>query len=310
MRIREASFITILLLLLAALPWVIASCSPVPIFPEELQAERSHYEATVEAFRDAANATRRAEPSTHKVVPVGTVAPSSVITPTATVPTIEVIATPEPDASPVNTPTPVVTQAIQLSDQTTRDSSSAVTITGRTVLTATEPISQTEALTSMVIVVQSDPSEASPTKVRETSDADPAEAGGAPPSPPGLVDLEDVITTQMLAEQISSDASDVPLSELAIDISDRGFNAAAKLTVLPGLSRPVNVKGRFTVENSSLVVKIESIIYDNKDVTTQFRGQVEDRINSSLYRLLPQKYVTSFEVDYGQLVVHSQGRPE
>lgn len=316
MRIRMAFLITILLLFLAALPWIIAACAPDPMMPESLLVERSRYDTVVVTAQAATIEAQRAEPSKRKVVPVGTVlvspvAASPALTPTATVLAIEIITTPEPPTPTENESTPVATQVIQLSDQTTKDSSSTVTVTGRTVLTASESISQTETLTSVVIVVQSDsPATTTPTKVNETPGAASIEAENAPPIPAGLVDLKDVITTHMLVDQVALDSANVPLSDLIIDITDRGFTASARLGLIPGFSKPVIVTGELAVKNNSLVAQVDSITYGDSDVTGQFRGQVEDGINSSLYRLLPQRYVTSYEIDFGQLVVHSKGNPE
>ena len=316
MRLPMVFLVTTLLLFLAAMPWIVASCSPEPLLPETLREERSLYEAGVQTAQAATIEAQRAEPSTRKVVPVGTVDPSQVATPTVASLAVETTATLTPTMEPAIDTTPNATQVIELSDEgQTREQTSKRTITKRTVLTNTDLVSATEMITGSVFVVQSEAEISSSVGGTETpnqTDSTAAEDGQSSgiPIPTGLVDLTDLITTDMLADRVRQDAADLPLSDLVIDLSDRGFTASGRMGLLPGLAQPVQISGELAVIDYSLVVQVDLIRYGDRDVTSDYRGQVEDRINSSLYRLLPQRYVTGYEVEFGQLQVFSKGPSE
>ena len=255
-------------------------------------------------------------PARARWCPVGTVAPSQVTTSTVVSLVVEATVALAPTGTATSEPIPIVTRVLESpAEDGTRVQTSKRTITGRTVLTDTDLFSATEAITRGVVIVQSG-AEVSNTVGMTDTVANPesaaAEDGQASvvPIPAGLADLTDVITSQMLADQVRQDAPELPLSGLVIDLSDRGFVASARMGLSPSLSRPVLIRGDLAVVDHSLVVQVESILYGDSDVTSQYRSQVEDRINSSLYRLLPQRYVTGYEVEFGQLNVLSKGPSE
>jgi len=182
------------------------------------------------------------------------------------------------------------------------------TVTVRIVVTPAAP-----TLTAPRIVVRSETELASPTET-------PVELPTVPPiqtrpgtvlpaSPPGMVTTEDVITEEMLTEQVKQDAGNGALSNLSISLAPEGISAVAVVTLLPGITRRIEASGTLAVENYSLVVKVSSIQLDGRDVTENYREQLENSLNSSLYRLLSQRYVQSYELRDGEIRVYSKVRP-
>ncbi len=113
----------------------------------------------------------------------------------------------------------------------------------------------------------------------------------------------------MLTEQVKMDAEDTSLNDLMIYISEDGIFAVGTVSIFPGLKRKIEISGNFVVQRESLLAEITSIVLDNLDVTEEYRWQLEDNVNTSLYRLLPQRYVRSFELSDGQVSVDSEVRP-
>ena len=115
-----------------------------------------------------------------------------------------------------------------------------------------------------------------------------------------MVDVDDIITDQMLNEQVQKDADSETISDLTVELGPDGVRAYGTVSVLFGLRRPIEMQGTFAVEEERLVVITTSIVLDGQDVTEQYRAAVEERVNWSLYKLLPQRYVRSFELSWGQ----------
>jgi hypothetical protein len=198
------------------------------------------------------------------------------------------------------------------------ESSSAVVVSTSVAQTTPEP-------TSRVIVVQSTVLEATPEpsdgelQETDTSTPDSQETGTQEPEPvthvitssqpSGMVDVEDLITSQSLTDQVKQSESGSALSNLNITITGEGLEATGSVAVFAGIRRPLQAVGVLTVENESLVVQVESIRFDGMDVTDQYRGQLESHVNSSLYRLLPQRHVQSFELVNDEIHVRSLMRP-
>jgi len=124
-----------------------------------------------------------------------------------------------------------------------------------------------------------------------------------------MVDVEDVLTQEMLAAQMTKDAEGTDLSELTVALDRNGVSATGIVRIFPAFRRPITATGNFAVENESLVVKIAQILFNGRDVTEEHRAELESNVNSSLYRLLPQRYVQSFEMEDGQVIVRSKMRP-
>ena len=112
-----------------------------------------------------------------------------------------------------------------------------------------------------------------------------------------------------MTAQVEQDADDASISDLHIHLTPEGVTATGRVSILPGIKRPIEVKGTFAVENDSLVMKVTSILLNDIDVTDQYRAQLEDEVRWGLYQLLPQRYVRSYELAEGQLIVHSEVRP-
>jgi hypothetical protein len=182
------------------------------------------------------------------------------------------------------------------------------TITVRTVVAAETPTPTTRR-----IVIQSETSPVSPTETpTEIPVASPTESSTGtvlPATPLGLVETEDVITEGMLTEQVKRDADDDSLSDLTIGLAPEGISAVAFVTIFPGIKRRIEASGTFAVDNNSLVVTVSTIQFDDLDVTERYRGQLESSLNSSLYRLLPQRYVQSYKLGDGEVRVYSRVRP-
>jgi hypothetical protein len=124
-----------------------------------------------------------------------------------------------------------------------------------------------------------------------------------------LEDTEDLITESALATQLEQDTNDVSLSISSLRIGYDGIRITGTITNLPEQTHSLVAFGSFSIDNYSLVVQLSSILIDGLDASSSYRTQVESRINSSLYRLLPQRYVQSYELDEGEIRVFSKVRP-
>ena len=106
MRTYAAIILVCILLVLAMVPWIVISCTPQPLVPDEFRQERESYTATVSAAQDATIEAMRKAPSTPKVLIIGTVQPVS-RTPGPTSPS----ATPTPSTATL-TPSPTGEEAV------------------------------------------------------------------------------------------------------------------------------------------------------------------------------------------------------
>jgi hypothetical protein len=123
-----------------------------------------------------------------------------------------------------------------------------------------------------------------------------------------MVDTQDVITEVMLNDQAQRDGANDVVKGLIITLQPDGISAVGRVTVFPGISRPIEMRGTFAVEEDRLVMHVSSILFDGRDVTEQYRAGVEERVNWSLYKLLPQRYVGAYRLAFGQVTVYSQVR--
>jgi len=320
------AFVTVLLLL-AVMPWAISSCAQQPLLPDDLRERPTRYQMTVDTSQNATREAERAATSAPpKIVPLGTVAvtPESGIpaspteSPTATLvatgptiaPTLPISAavslTPGVESSTIvvvgttvitNTPEATPRVLVIRSTSGVADATNTPTITPT--LAPSTPITGTQAITGSLPVATATP--VPPVVVA------PPPVG--PPTPSGMVDVEDVLTQEMLAAQMTKDAEGTDLSELTVALDRNGVSATGIVRIFPAFRRPITATGNFAVENESLVVKIAQILFNGRDVTEEHRAELESNVNSSLYRLLPQRYVQSFEMEDGQVIVRSKMRP-
>jgi hypothetical protein len=123
-----------------------------------------------------------------------------------------------------------------------------------------------------------------------------------------MVDVQDVITEAMLSSQAQQDGANDVVKGLVITLQPEGISAVGRVTVFPGITRPIEMRGTFAVEEDRLVTHISSILFDGHDVTEQYRSGLEERVNWSLYKLLPQRFVESYQLSFGQMTVYSQVR--
>ncbi|MFZ4663498.1 MAG: hypothetical protein ACOYNY_41215 [Caldilineaceae bacterium] len=341
MRTQTAMLITCLLLLLALAPWLISSCSQRPLLPDELRQERTNYETGVETAQSATMEAQRQEGSTRKVIALGTVAVTAsapvtlsvtdATTATLTAPTVAVATPMLPSTTVVVTSTAIATPTATIVQRATGGTTheSTVVIVRSTVLsptvvptgtlTVTNPVSATAPITATGPITPTGTPTITTRVVVIRANATPAAPSAAPSNgnriagphnrPAGLVASVDVITAEMLTQQMAQEAREAGISDLKVRITPDGFYALGNLAIRFGLNRPVEMYADFAVENDSLVAKVTSIDFGGLDVTEQYASELEEQIKSGLYQLLPQRYVDSFELADGQVTVQSQRKP-
>jgi len=312
MRMQTALLATGLLLVLALAPWLVSSCAQRPLLPDELRQARTQYAARVEAAQAATMAAQRQGPSSRKVIALGTVAATA----------LAATRTPEPLPAPTDIVTPTVVATQMATKPTRAPGSSTVVIVSSSIVsatvvptlaitatvapTSTSTVTATTMVTTRVIVVGANTTPAAPT-------SGPLRGGNvaiAPGRPLGLVAIEDVITEEMLTAQMQQDANAAALSNLTVYLTPDGFRALGNFAIRPGFTRPVEMVANFAVENDSLVAQVTTIRFGGLDVTDQYASEMEGRINWGLYQLLPQRYVDSFALGDGTVIVQSQMKPE
>lgn len=320
MRTQTVLLLTTVLLLVALAPWIVSSCSSRPLMPNELPQQRSRYEATMVAAKHATIEAMRKGESNRQVIAIGTVAVTAVMSATTPItrtvrPTVSL--TPTLSLALTATLTPTPTHLAEIGETPTAMitatqrvvGSSSVKIVRSTVLTTT-PVSPTVASTmpltptKKIVIVHVDGTPVA----TQIVPVNPDSAGKTPTPAAGFVAKQDVLSEQMLTTQVQTDASDTTLSNLVINLQWDGVYATGDVPTLLGFKQPVEVRGNFAVEHDSLVFKATTILFKGVDVTEQYRGQLEERVNSSLYHLLPQRYVKSFKLGNGEVVVQSQMR--
>lgn len=272
MRRVVIALVLVSIVALALLPWVAQAIRPQPLLPEELRLARQHYEATVETAQDGTIEAIRQATSVPEIRIIGTVPGSTPIVPTAAVAT-----------------TTVQTIAIVIKSTLPAGDSAAPVTTLPPRLTPT--------------------TEVTPTISAETS-SEPLESGsGGPPTPANMVDVEDILTEAQMVEQVRRDAGDDMLLDLSLHITGDGVSAGSTVTVFPGIEQQIEAGGTFAVENDSLIFRAEFVQLNGVDVTAQYRDSLESQITTSLYRLLPGRFVQSFELGSGEVRVTSKMRP-
>ena len=130
-----------------------------------------------------------------------------------------------------------------------------------------------------------------------------------PPTPFGMIDVEDTLTEEMLAEVLKQDEAGDDLTDVHVFIFPEGIKVTAKFDVIIGIKQDILAMGTFAVENDNLVVKIQSIELEKVDVTQLYKKKVESRVVTGVYKLLPRRYVQDFTLRNGEIVVYSKMRP-
>lgn len=300
------------LFVVAAAPWLVSSCAPNPLLPPQLSAERADYETRVAVAQQATLAAQRLATSPPpRVVPIGTLDPVNValpITPTLTAPAAPLTTTTELTTTTVVSKSPS-TDAATAVMATVPAANSTVRILGRATVT------QTGTPISTVVIVRA--TQQPPTTSVVTSTVDPSmtntlTAVTAIASAPqvnmrGMSAVEDIITDEMLREQVQKSNSDGSFSDIGVSITPDGVRVTGK-TSATLIEQPFTMTGTFFVENESLAIKVESILLNGVNVTARYRSQLEDEIRWQLYQLLPQRFVQSFTLNEGQIVVQSLKR--
>lgn len=272
MRTQLTTIILICVILLLALaPWIVQCSSPTPLVPDELVQKQDSYEEIVATVRAATLEASRNASSTYKVVNIDSVK----------------------DETNVN-----------------YAASTDVLTTSNFVTTSTQTPMATA--TNVVIIIRSDPELTSLPKsstLTPTTEPTPTPEAIEVSMPLSLsqhmAEVQDIITEEMLDAQVAEDAKNLAISNLEITFTPYGIHASGKMTTFL-IKVPIEAWGTFEVEEHSLVAKVDCILLGGNDVTDQYRAQLEDTINSNLYRLLPERYVQSYETSYGQVVVYSR----
>lgn len=125
----------------------------------------------------------------------------------------------------------------------------------------------------------------------------------------GMVAVQDVITSAMLVERLNADAKGQDITAIQVELTPQGFQARAKLILVKGIQQELRAAGSFYVQNDSLLARVDSIWLGEKDVTDQYKDDLQSRLASSLYHLLPRRYVQSVRMEAGQMSVESKARP-
>lgn len=332
---RVSIVITLFLFVVASAPWLVSSCAPQPLLPLQLSEERAQYETRVAVAQQATLAAQRAATSLPpKVVPIGTLSPdlaTAVSTATINVPpapltaTVPLTATTGMTTSNPITSTSQVTPSVPLSAEILGLATAVMpTATGgnssaRILSSAT--VTQTGTPVSAVVVARAttspDPSQAATVQavtgmpVSATVSTTATAQTAITPTPPintrGMTAVEDIITEEMLREQVQNGDTDGSFSDIVVRITPDGLRVTGNAVVML-LQRRFTMTGTFVIENESLIVNVDSIRLNGLDVTSQYRVQLESEIRSQLYQLLPQRFVQSFTLEDGQIVVQSLKR--
>ena len=262
-----------LLLLLALAPWALTRCMPETLFPAEIGQERDDFHTAVAIKRSQTLTAMRSSGSTVVVIVIDS--PPARAEKRPSTPTVEELSKDAPS------------KGDGLTETATAATSFTPTATG----------------TSRVIVIQSDSTSPSPSALPPVQD-------GSDLRTPVVSDLkyvQDIITVEMLAAQISVSAQNANISELQVELTENGITATGKVDALL-LEIPLEAQGVLSIDHENLVVKVTSVAVGGKDVTELYGGALESMINSDIYALLPRRYVQSFAVSEGQVVVVSQMR--
>jgi hypothetical protein len=278
-----AILVVLLMLLLSILPCIVCSCASLPLLLGQLRSERDSYETARAVAHQVTNDSIRTATS---------------------VPSVRIMGTAERTKGPVGQDSsPVIGQSPR------PFSTPSATIPPPSLTARTAAAGQTPTATSARIVVPSVTTQPAPTTTPEASATRPSPTAEQPTLTKGPVDTEDVITEEMIAQQILEDTGDPSLSDLSVELTASGFRAVGIVKTFPGIKTRVQAEGSFAVENHRLVAKISSIKLNGLDVTGRYREPLESLVNLSLNRLLPQRNVQSYELADGRIHVYSKVLP-
>lgn len=136
-----------------------------------------------------------------------------------------------------------------------------------------------------------------------------------PIRPAYLVATVDRLTANQINEQARIDLAADPTTgepysilDLELQFTAGGFTAQGRKAMLPPVLQPLEVEGVFAIKNENLVIDATLIRVGRFNLTESNRFQLESRVNSSLYRLLPERYVQSFRIENDTLIVNSLRR--
>ncbi len=318
---RVPIVIILCLFVVASLPWLVSSCASQPLLPLQLSEERASYQTRVAVAQEATLAAQRVATSLPpKVVPIGTLSPdmaTAIFTPTINILAAPLTATTGITTDGQITATDQVTSMLPISQEIlglatavmptpTGANSSAMILSRATVTQTGTPIAGVVVARATPPVDTAQAATVVPIGTPDTSVATPqaTTAPTASANTRGMTAVEDVITEEMLRDQVQKGDTDGSFSDIVVRITPDGLHVTGNAVVML-LQRRFTMTGTFVIENESLIVNIDSISLNGIDVTSQYRVQLESEIRSQLYQLLPQRFVQSFTLEDGQVVVES-----
>ena len=189
-----------------------------------------------------------------------------------------------------------------------RPAPSSVTIATATPLSPTPMLSQTVEVRTLVVTSTA----STPTPFATVAPVEQSDVGAESsiPLPAGLVDMEDTLTRAALTSEINRAPGAEIFTELQTILTDEGFRVTGSAEMIAGLQQEAEVIGRFEIVNYSLVSQVAKVTVGGTDVTDRYQSDLQQRIDTVLYQLLPQRFVTSFVIDNEDTMrVQSQIRP-
>jgi hypothetical protein len=257
----------------ALLPWLVSGFRPQVLVPEDLLKEPEYYQNTVEvAQQSTVDASRQSTSAVH-IRPLKTI---------------------------VATETAESTNTSDLSATSIPLQQTSIVI-----------VSTADGNMHSTIEIGSDhtPVDSTPTATPDLTVCELEEPAYLPSTPSILKDVQDILTEESLIEQLSIDAENSDFENIEVFLSTDGIQIASELTVLPGLTQEVYASGVLTIQQDSLRIVLFSITTGGMDVTTEYCKSLQTRLNTSIYRLLPERFVQDFELHDGEIIVYSKVRP-
>jgi hypothetical protein len=305
------------ILILAVLPWGVSKFEVRNIVPIELQEEYTNYYAELEIKQQETQEAGRAAKSSINVITIGTIQSNNSSTTlaqspplTATLNSLTPVGTVD-DAIKTSTPEggglPSQRNEAALSTIVIRTAQPNITLTPSEVVKTPIIVVTSQRTLDSNILATSTPTATSAPLLSPTSN--PLESSNAIPLPSGLIETEDIITNELFTDQINRTEGSEIFNYLSGYLIPDGFLLTGEAQATAGISHEVEVLGIFKVEKYSLKVEITSVKFGDTLVTNTYRNELESRFDSILYQLLPQKYVTSFELQEGRVQVFSLIRP-
>lgn len=169
--------------------------------------------------------------------------------------------------------------------------------------TTSIPITPTVAVVTLVVTSTASTTEPMPTATTPSNDS-------SIPLPSGLVDMEDTLTSADLTGEINLAPGAEIFTDLGTMFTEDGFRVVGSAEMVVGFKQDAEVIGQFDIVDYTLVSRITSVTVGGADVTSRYQNDLQQRMDTVLYQLLPQRFITSFVIDDADTMrVQSQARP-